>query len=320
MKRLRRKARVFAAALILAVLLSGATALERRALAGCGADVSTQIWNEVDSRWTSDTKNDQTTTSGDWSSRSEHQSNNGETRSSVETQTWNPDSSSHEHEAAHGSDPNGVGCYEEADGKPWGYDTRRDTDTDSKGNRKEHYEEIINDDGKCTKFVRDREWDSTGKLIKDVKSTTEVPCGKYILEVLYKGSISVSHSSITYGPNTAKVYLESDGNGTHTGSHEDRFDATMTGECTGSGVFPVAYDVVAKEVKFGDQDELDFSVKETKGRAATVSCWGGSGGVSIPITTNTYTFSLPPEEGASKTYSIPPGYVSLTFTLRKQGP
>jgi hypothetical protein len=143
--------------------------------------------------------------------------------------------------------------------------------------------------------------------------------GKYVLEVLYQGFISVTHSTITYGPNTAKVYLENK-QGTHEGGYEGEFDAKMTGECTGSGTFPVSYDVSAKEVKVGNQDELDFSVKETKGAMAAVACWGGSGGVTQPTKTNNYTFTLPPEVGASKTYSIPPGYVTLTFTLRKQGP
>jgi hypothetical protein len=143
--------------------------------------------------------------------------------------------------------------------------------------------------------------------------------GKYVLEVLFQGFISVTHSTITYGPNTATVDLENK-QGTHEGSYEGIFDAKMTGECTGSGTFPVTYDVTAKEVKVGNQDELDFSVKETQGAMAAVSCWGGSGGVTEPTKTNTYTFTLPLEDGASKTYSIPPGYVTLTFTLRKQGP
>ena len=145
-----------------------------------------------------------------------------------------------------------------------------------------------------------------------------MPCSKWYLEILYKGFISVTHSTITYGPNTAMVYMGQSADGTYTGSYESVFDATMTGECTGSGTFPVTYDITAKEVKFGDQDELDFTVNETKGRAATVSCWGGSGGVSIPVQTKTYTFSLAPEDGASWTHSIPPGYVTLTFTLRKR--
>lgn len=142
---------------------------------------------------------------------------------------------------------------------------------------------------------------------------------KYALEVLYQGYISVTHSTITYGPNTATIDLENK-QGTHEGSFERVFEAKMTGDCTGTGTFPVSYDVTATEVKVGNQDQLDFSVQETKGAMTAVSCRGASGGVTQPTKTNTYTFTFPPEDGASKTYSIPPGYVTLTFTLRKQGP
>ena len=318
MKTLTRKARLFGAALVLAMLLSGARGLPSRGYTECDRNTSWSVWSQWDDHQTHDSVGGRTTETEDTSTRSEQHSTRGEDWTDLQTHSRNADGSSHGHEEGHYTDNAGAGCY--SDGIPQKWSHRSDDDTDSKGNRKEHFESISEKAGKCTKYVRDIEWDSKGKLIKDISSETDVPCGKYVLEVLYKGSISVSHSTITYGPNTAKVYLESDGNGTHTGSHEDRFDATMTGECTWSGVFPVAYDVIAKEVKFGDQDELDFSVNETKGRAATVSCWGGSGGVSIPVTTNTYTFRLPPEDGASKTFSIPPGYVSLTFTLRKQGP
>jgi hypothetical protein len=306
------------AALILAALLTAAGRLPRGADNECERNTSWSIWNVQDGRQTSDTVGGRTSETQDSSSRTESHSSRGEELTSVQTHSTNADGSYHEHQEGHYSDSTGEGCGN--DGVPRKGDNRADTDVDTEGNHKEHWEDIIEVNGKCEKIVTDREWNSKGKLIKNVQTRTDVPCGKYILEVLYKGFISVTHSTITYGPNTAKVHLESDGNGTHRGKYETVFDATMTGECTGSGVFPVSYDVTAKEVKFGDQDELDFSVNETKGRAATVSCWGGSGGVSIPVATKTYTFSVPPEDGASKTFSIPPGYVSLTFTLRKQGP
>jgi hypothetical protein len=313
---LQRKVPILVAALTLAFLVSGARAFPRHAHTECERNTSWSIWNVQDDRQTSDTVNGKTSETQQTSSRTESHSSRGEDLSLNTTHTTNADGSYHEHQEAHYADNTGQGCGN--DGVPQKGDNWSDTDVDSDGNRKEHWEDIIEKNGKCEKIVTDKEWDRTGKLIKDTETRTEVPCSKWYLEILYKGSISVTHSTITYGPNTAKVYLGRSNDGTYTGSYESVFDAEMTGECTGSGTFPVTYDITAKEVKFGDQDELDFTVDETKGRAATVSCWGGSGGVSLPIQTNNYTFSLAAEDGASWTHSIPPGYVTLTFTLRKR--
>jgi hypothetical protein len=137
--------------------------------------------------------------------------------------------------------------------------------------------------------------------------------GNYNLEVSFKGFIDVTHSTITYGPNTAKVYLENKAN-TYEGKYEGVFDAKMTGKCEGFGTFPVSYDVTAaKEDEFGD---LDFSVKESKDASAFVSCLGSSGSDTEPTKTKTYAFKLPAEDGASKTFTE--WAITLTFTLKKQ--
>jgi hypothetical protein len=316
MKTLTRKVFVFGAALILAMVLTSATGSPRRVYARCGTGVTSQIWSESNSRQTTDTVGGKTTSTQDWSNRLEINSDNGNDHSKSVTRHVNPDGSSHEHTETHGTDQ-GIGgkeCYPEENGKPWGADTRKDDDKDAKGNRKEHYEEIFNKNGKCTKYVRDSKWDSKGNLIKKTESTTDVPCGKYILEVSYKGFIDVTHSTITYGPNTAKIYLETNAN-TYEGKYEGVFDAKMTGKCEGPGTFPVSYDVTAtKEDEFG---EMDFSVKGSRGASVTITCEGwGSGSDTEATKKNTYTFKLPAEDGASKTYAE--GAITLTFTLKKR--
>ena len=314
MKTLTRKVCVFGAAMILAMLLSGARGLPSRAFNECERNTSWNIWNELDSRQRSDTVNGKTTNTQDVSDRSEHHSSRGEESTSLQTHRTNADGSSHGHQEYHYSDPEGKGCHN-SDGIPWKGDLRGDDDVDAKGNHKRHVESINEKGGICTKYVDDYEWDRKGKLIKETHTKTEVPCNKWSLEVSFNGFIDVSHSTITYGPNTVVVYLETKAN-TYEGKYEGVFDAKMTGKCEGFGTFPVSYDVTAsKEDEFGD---LDFSVKESMGASATVFCLGGSGSDTEPTKTNTYTFKLPAEDGASHTESIPPGYVTLTFTLKKR--
>jgi hypothetical protein len=319
MKTFVRKVGFFITALIFAVTLTAGTGLPRPAYNECERNTSWSIWNELDSHWTTTTKNGGTTTSGDWSSRSEQHSSRGEDWNKVNTHHWNPDSSSHGHEESSYSDPEGKGCHN-SDGIPRKWNSRRDEDTDSKGNRKEHIELIEEKNGKCEKWVRDREWDSKGNLIKDVKSTTEVPCGKWILEWSREGSTSEGSVSIQRGPNTAKIYLESTGAGTYKGNGEGVFDDKYSGLCTGWLTHPFSVDVTAKEVKFGGNDELDFSVKVTMRQVGSITCAGKSNDVGVPETPFTRTFSLPPEDGASWTDTFPMqgGQLTDTFTLKKR--
>ncbi|MCJ7532847.1 MAG: hypothetical protein MUO64_17725, partial [Anaerolineales bacterium] len=133
MKTMMRITGVFGAALIFAVVLTSTTVLPRPAYAGCGSDVTWNIWNELDSRQRSDTVNGKTTDTQSISDRSEQHSDNGQDLTLQQTHNKNADGSYHEHEELHYSDSEGKGCYPDADGKPWAGDTRRDSDTDSKG-------------------------------------------------------------------------------------------------------------------------------------------------------------------------------------------
>jgi hypothetical protein len=194
MKKLMRKVSVFGAALILAMVLTSATGTPKCVYARCGDGVTSQIWSESNVRRTIDTVGGKTTNTQDVSHRYEINSDNGVDSTHLDTHHVNPDGSSHEHTETHATDQ-GIGgneCYPEENGKPWKADTRKDDDKDAKGNRKEHYEEIFDKNGKCTKYVRDREWDSKGNLIKETESRTDVPCGKWILEWKREGNLSVN--------------------------------------------------------------------------------------------------------------------------------
>jgi hypothetical protein len=319
MNTIMRKAGLVAAALILAALLTAATGLPRPAYNECERNTSWSIWNEIDSRQTSDTVGGKTTETQDWSSRSELNSSRGEDLTLNRTHHKNADGSAHSHDDYAYSDPEGKGCHN-SDGIPiWGRG-KSDDDRDADGNTKRHIEAFEEKNGKCVKYVRDLEWDSKGTLIKDTKSETEVPCGKYILEVSWKGTYTLPNGLITatYGPNTAKIYLEPRGDGTYEGKYESVFDGKVTGECPGTMTAPITFNVTAKEVKFGDQDELEFSVKRSHW-FYTMSTGGGicpKGETTGPTVTHTHTFTLPIEDGASETFtSLGPIW---TFTLKKR--
>jgi hypothetical protein len=324
MVKLIRIAGVFTAALFFAVILTSAAVSPMNAYARCGTGVTTQIWNELNSRQTSDTVGGKTTSTQDISDRSEHHSSNGVDSTHDTTLHVNPDGSSHEHEEHHVTDQ-GIGgneCYPEMEGKPWKGDSSTDTDKDAKGNRKRHHEEIIEKNGKCEKTTRDWEWNAKGELIKDTGwVTTDIPCSKYNLEVSFSGSYTLPNGleSYIYGPNTAVVHLEKKGDGTYEGKYESVFDVKVTGVCNAIGTAPVTINVTAKEVKFGGEDELEFSVKTSYVIITTYICpaLGMSGEAPpSPTITDTHTFTLPAEDGASQTstkYSI-----NWTFTLKKR--
>lgn len=313
MKTLILKVSVFGSALILAVLLSGARGLPTLVHNECERNTSWSIWSVLDDRQTSDTVNGKTTETQDISDRSEHHSSRGEESTSLQTHHTNPDGSSHGHQEYHYSDPEGKGCNN-SDGTPWKGTLRGDDDVDANGNHKRHVKSTNEKNGKCTKYVDDYEWDRKGKLIKETHTKTDVPCGKYDLEVSYKGFMDLNHTTITWGPNTAVIYLEPNGEGTYEGKIESVFDAEATGMCEGTGTFPVSYDVTAtKEDEFG---EMDFSVNGSRRRSAVGTCMGQSGSFTAPTITKTYTFKLPAEDGASKTFSE--ASITLTFTLKKR--
>ena len=99
---------------------------------------------------------------------------------------------------------------------------------------------------------------------------------------------------------------------TYKGSYEGVFDNTVTGTCSGTGTLPISFDVTANKEKFGDNDELAFSVKVSQRRTITVSCGGQSMASDEPFT-YTQTFTLPAEDGAHWNDGL------TTYTLRKQG-
>jgi hypothetical protein len=300
--------------LALALALGTAAGLPGRVDAGCGSDVTWTTSSSSFERQTSDTANGQTTTTQQWSSTSEQHSDDGQDFNDQQSRTVNPDGSSSEHEQTDYSDSTGNGCY--SDGEPWSGHASTDTETDPKGNRKEHHEELIEKNGKCEKYVRDREWDSKGKLIKDVESTTEVPCKKFDLEYSREGNISSGGINVHWGPNKALIPVGLK-NGVYEGSYEGAFDAKISGKCNGAYTYPVTVKLTAKEDEFHD---LEFTVTTTMSMAGTLSCPGGGGPVGNAPVTFTRTFTIPDEDGATKTYDIPmasSGQTTDTYVLKK---
>jgi hypothetical protein len=319
MTMLRRRIPILVAALTLAFLVSGARALPRRASTECERNTSWNIWNQLDDRQTSDTVNGKTSETQDISSRSEQHSSRGEYTNDNQSHHTNADGSGHEHEDFHYTDSTGQGCGN--DGIPQKGDSSTDTDWDSKGNRKLHHEEIIEKNGKCEKYVRDQEWDSKGKLIKDVESKTEVPCSKWYLQVFNEGTMSVGDLTAHYGPDNVIIYLGSTAAKSYAGQFDGFFHEETTGKCSGFGIFPTKINVAAEEVEFGAEDEMDFTVEILQSGMASLTCPGGSGSRTGSIPTKTYTFSLPPEDGASRTFTESLGGYGqeiYTFTLKKR--
>jgi hypothetical protein len=113
------------------------------------------------------------------------------------------------------------------------------------------------------------------------------------------------------------VHLEKKGDGTYTGKFESVFDTKITGVCNGTGTAPITFNITAKEVKFGDQDELEFTL--TRSHWFYTMSTGGNcpkGETTSPNVTKTHTFTLPAEDGASQTFtSLGPNW---TFMLKKK--
>jgi hypothetical protein len=317
MKTLKRKAGLLAAALVLAAVLVLVMGSPRQAKAGCGSDVTTTISSQLDISQTSDTQNGRTVHTQDVSNRSEHHSDNGQDLSLTQTSHTNADGSSHSHQEIHSTDSEGKGCY--SNGIPQKGDNSGDDDTDSEGNRKQHYEDIIEKNGKCEKIVTDKEWNSKGKLIKNVVTKSEIPCSEYILEVDLKGSVSDSGSTLTYGPNKYKIYLEKKDAGLYTGKTESVYDFKLTGKCESFGAPPIAFDVTAKEDELRD---LEFFVKSDITMLMAGKCHTAKGALPRQqFSGEMLPFTLPEVDGASYKKSMPMaggGDLTITFTLREK--
>jgi hypothetical protein len=309
MNQLTRRGLLFAAALILALTLGPIG----RACATCGS-VRHTVHSETTNRQTSTTQGGVTTDTQEVTVHSQVTGDQGDVWTEDSSTQKNADGSTHEHEQMHHEDPQG--CY--ADGEPWTGDETHDVTTDPKGNRKEHDEQIIEKNGKCVKSVRDQEWNAKGEQIKDTGWVdTEIPCSRWNLEVRIETAVQVGPVTEGWGPGLATIPLAADGN-TYKGSYEGVFDYWMTGPCSGTGTVPLTFDVTANKEKFGDNDELAFSVKASGRRIATVNCQGVVNSPDDPITLAD-TFTLPAEDGASWNDNSG-SLVSFTYTLKKQGP
>ncbi len=317
MPALMRQACVFGAALLLAVISTAATGLPRRAYAGCGEGVSWNAQSELSNSQTSDTTNGQIIITQQTSQTSVQHSSDGQTFTDQQTRSVNPDGSSNTHEDVSYTDSTGQGCN--SNGQPQSSRSSRDEEKDSKGNRKEHYEAIIRKNGKCEKYVRDREWDRAGNLIKDVQSTTEVPCSDFNLEWSRDATTTAGGWTTRYGPDTALILLSGNGS-SYLGSYRGQFKGTISGRCYGTLSLPISVQVTAKEDEFED---LDFEMTVTSSQTTFITCpeFGASTDTTKPVTF-TRTFTLPAKDGASKVFSSPMagGQLIDTFTLRKQGP
>ncbi len=311
-----KTARLLGIALILAIGFSGVPESPRPAHAArCGAGVGWNIWNQIDSRQNLDTVGGVSTSSRTWSSRSVQTSDNGQSFTGTQTHTVNPDGSSSTQDDFTYTDSLGTGC--ESGGTPERGRVTSEDETDTKGNRKLHAENYREKNGKCYKWVHDMEWDSHGNKIKDEQSETEVPCGKYNLDVSWSGSFASpdGFANVTYGPNTATVFLESAGAGSYKGSYKGVFDASVSGMCQASGTVPVNFDVTAKE---DELNELEISVTLTHSFTWNTTCPGVSGSATTPTFTFAKTFNLAPVDGESRDFTD--GARVWTLTLRTVKP
>jgi hypothetical protein len=314
MKTLIRKVSVFGTFVILAMLMSGARGLPTRVFNECERNTSWSIDSELNSRQTSDTVGGKTTTTQQISDRSDQYSSRGEEFHSNRTHQKNADGTSHGHDEYSYSDPRGEGCHNE-DGEPWKFKSTRDDDTDSEGNTKRHYEDIVEKDGKCIKYVRDLEWDRTGKLVKDIKSETEVPCVTTSLEVRWEGVLSMGSLSVKWGPETSVVPLTVKDK-TYTGQFTGEWKGKLTSDaCQCNATFPVTIDVIGQEDEF---EIIDFTVTINKGAMANCVCLGKSSSASHPQKPEIYKFNLPAQGGASITMDGAEGAIKTktTFTLK----
>jgi hypothetical protein len=314
MKTLIQKVWVFGTVIILAMLLSGARGLPARPNNECERNTTWYIENELNMRRTSDTVGGKTTTTEQMSSWSEHHSTNGEEYHSNQTHQKNADGTSHGHGEWSYSDPEGKGCHNE-DGEPKKFTSSRDDDYDSEGNNKRHFEAIEEKDGKCIKYVRDLEWDRTGKLIKDIKSETEVPCVRTSLEVHWEGELNSGVLSVVWGPETSVVPLTVKDK-TYTGQFAGDWKGKLTTDaCNCSATFPVTIEVKGQEDEF---EIIEFTVTINRGAMANCVCLGKSGsGGEIPKP-EIYKFELPAQGGATITMNDANGAVKTktTFTLK----
>lgn len=288
-----RIARVIGSAFILAALLSMAGELHRNMEAKAQAGTDWGVNSETTGQQNSDG-------SSDYSDKTTQHSSDGQDFNDEQTCHQNEDGSSSEHEQTD---------YDNHKGTKGA--SHRDTEVDKDGNRKVHYEEVWEENGKCEMVIIDETYDKNNVLLSHTEK--RMPCSKYNLEVSMEGTADLGDFTVVYGPNSATIPLGLQ-DGVYTGSYQGMFTATMSGVCSGNATYPVTFDVTAREDEFQD---LDFSVKASIGIVGAGQCDDAAGSVNRPPTTGILTFTLPAKDGASKVYDSG-GVVKTSFTLKNR--
>jgi hypothetical protein len=153
---------------------------------------------------------------------------------------------------------------------------------------------------------------ATPALLVPAKPPAEPENPEYTLEVTWDGTYSMpgGYVDARYGPDTAVVPLDASGSGSYSG----QFHGSVTGRCTATMTYPVAFEVTASP---HGSDELDIAVTSSVLTPTTVgSCENLPGaphvqGVQVPPR----SFTLP-AEGGTKSYTDGP--ITWTYTLIKR--
>jgi hypothetical protein len=146
---------------------------------------------------------------------------------------------------------------------------------------------------------------SAGNLPARPTAATAPSGSKYSLEISWQGTLSNVGFVAHYGPDTAPVTLNKTNANTYEGSYSGEFHGAVTGVCNASITWPASFEVTASEHGSGD---LDVSVKTSLSKPTTVgSCQGLAGSPRVgAIIVAPQAFTLPAEDGASKTYTADP--------------
>jgi hypothetical protein len=311
MRKLSRHIFLIPAAFLLGLMFTIVLDTPAQVCATCGSTMHV-VKSERTDRRTSDTTNSITTDTEQEKVFSVVVGDQGDVFTENSTFNKNSDGSTESHEDIHNEDPEG--CID-GDGEPMKADTKRDVKTDAKGNRKEHWEQTIEKNGKCIKSTQDWEWNVKGELIKDTGLIeTEVACGRNSLEVHWEGVLSMGSLTAEWGPETSVIPLTVKDK-MYTGQFTGEWKGKLTTDaCNCTGSFPVTIDVKGQEDEF---EKIYFTVTINKGALANCACMGKSGSKTIPVEPETYKFELLAQGGATITMDDPKGGVTKTTFILK---
>jgi hypothetical protein len=165
----------------------------------------------------------------------------------------------------------------------------------------------------CSTGLPELQGKATDTALPGGVSVPTSPGGGAGLHVSWGGSYNppTGSVSVTYGPDATTIPLVLSG-GTYAGSFEGEWHASVTGACTATGHPPVTFDVMATAGQSGD---LNFTVERTIIWTWDTVCPGVSGGSTSKPQAYIYTFTLPSQNGASKTFSE--GGPTWKFVLTK---